>query len=74
MTATRAKGKEFDTVILLDVNENVVVQTRRDATRHQGRAQVLLRRVHQGQGRVVLVLTKGVPVSRFVGEMELSVS
>lgn len=50
MTATRAKGKEFDTVILLDINENVVVQTRRDATRHQGRAQALLRRVHQGAG------------------------
>lgn len=28
----------------------------------------------RAQGRVVLVSTKGVPVSRFVGEMELSVS
>lgn len=31
MTAVLAKGKEFDTVILLDVNENMAVQTRRDA-------------------------------------------
>ena len=75
MTATRAKGKEFDTVILLDVNEERWPH-KRARTEHEMEAERRLFYVAftRAQKRVIFLSTKDAPMSRFVGELGLPVS
>lgn len=75
MTATRAKGKEFDTVILLDVNEGIWPH-KRAKTEHEMEAERRLFYVAftRAQKRVIFLSTKDAPMSRFVGELGLPVS
>ena len=75
MTATRAKGKEFDTVVLLDVNEGIWPHKRAETPRHiEAERRLFYVAFTRVQRRVVLLSTKGAPLSRFVSEMELPVS
>ena len=73
VTATRAKGKEFDTVILLDVNEDLWPH-RLTQTTHELEAERRLFYVAftRAQRRIVLLTAKGAPVSRFIVEAGLS--
>ena len=75
MTATRAKGKEFDTVVLLDVNEGIWPHKRAETPRHiEAERRLFHVAFTRAQRRVVLLSTKGAPLSRFVREMERLVS
>lgn len=65
MTATRAKGKEFDTVILLDVNESMWPYKRAETPRDIKAERRLFYVAFTGaQRRVVLLSTKGAPVKQ----------
>lgn len=73
MTAPRAKGKEFDTVIVLDVNEGMWPHKRAE-TGHELEAERRLFYVAftRAQRRIVLLTAKGAPISRFIAEAGLS--
>ena len=70
MTATRAKGKEFDTVILLDVCEEIWPYKRTD-TQAQLEAERRLFYVAftRAKQRIVMLTQKDAPISRFVREL-----
>ena len=72
MTATRAKGKEFDTVIILDVVETVWphkrAQTKADVEAERRLFYVAFTRAKR---RVILLTVESAPPSRFIEEMGL---
>ena len=72
MTATRAKGKEFDTVIMLDTGEGIWPH-KRATTSSQVEAERRLFYVAftRARKRVVMLRTENVPISRFVLELGL---
>ncbi len=72
MTATRAKGKEFDTVILLDVNPGVWPH-RRAESEYEKEAERRLFYVAftRAQKRVVLLSAENKELSPFVHELDL---
>ena len=73
MTAHRAKGKEFDTVILLDTVDGIWPDRRAEAsTRELEAARRLFYVVFTRAQRRVIMLTKtDVPISPFIGELAL---
>ena len=75
MTATRAKGKEFDTVILLDVNTEIWPHKRAE-TEYELEAERRLFYVAftRAQKRVILLSKENASLSSFVGELNLPVS
>ena len=72
MTATRSKGKEFDTVIMLDTVEDMWPH-KRAKTKAQIEAERRLFYVAftRARKRVVMLTVKDAPLSRFVLELEL---
>ena len=72
MTATRAKGKEFDTVIMLDTGEGIWPH-KRATTKLQVEAERRLFYVAftRARKRIVMLSTENVPISRFVLELGL---
>ena len=71
MTATRAKGKEFDTVILLDTVEGVWPHPRSAEDQRQLEAERRLFYVAftRAQRKVIMLTTEDGPISRFIAEM-----
>ena len=73
MTATRAKGKEFDTVIVLDVNEGMWPHKRAETARDlEAERRLFYVAFTRAQRRVILLTAKGAPLSRFIRELNLS--
>lgn len=72
MTATRAKGKEFDTVIMLDTGEGVWPH-KRAKTKLELEAERRLFYVAftRARKRIVMLMTENTPISRFVRELGL---
>ena len=72
MTATRAKEKEFDTVIMLDTGEGIWPH-KRATTKLQVEAERRLFYVAftRARKRIVMLSTENVPISRFVLELGL---
>ena len=72
MTAWRAKGKEFDTVILLDTVEGIWPDYRDDDERKLEAARRLFYVAFtRAQRRVIMLTGTGVAFSQFIGELEL---
>jgi len=81
MTATRAKGKEFDTVVLLDTNEEIwpllhVIKSKDADERHrqiEAERRLFSVAFPRARRRVVLLTSDDVgPISRFVKEAGLA--
>ena len=72
MTATRAKGKEFDTVIMLDTGEGMWPH-KRAKTKLQVEAERRLFYVAftRARKRIVMLMTENAPLSRFAFELGL---
>ena len=74
LTAYRAKGKEFDTVILLDTVEGIWPDYRADDERKLEAARRLFYVAFtRAQQRVIMLTGTGAPISPFIGELELPV-
>lgn len=73
MTATRAKGKEFDTVIMLDTGEGIWPH-KRATTKLKVEAERRLFYVAftRARKRIVMLMTEDAPISRFVCELGLT--
>ena len=72
MTATRAKGKEFDTVIVLDVNEGMWPHKRAETARDlEAERRLFYVAFTRAQRHVILLTAQGAPPSRFIRELEL---
>lgn len=71
MTATRAKGKEFDTVILLDTVENVWPHSRStdDQRKLEAERRLFYVAFTRARRKVIMLTTADAPISRFVTEM-----
>ena len=74
MTATRAKGKEFDTVIMLDTCEDMwpykQAETKAEIEAERRLFYVAFTRARK---RVLMLTVEHAPLSRFVGELGLDV-
>ena len=72
MTATRAKGKEFDTVIVLDVNPGMWPYRRAETERElEAERRLFYVAFTRAQKRVILLSVEEAPLSPFVHELEL---
>ena len=72
MTAHRAKGKEFDTVIMLDTIEQVWPHKRADsAVEIEAERRLFYVAFTRAKKRVVMLTTENASRSRFVAELEL---
>ncbi len=72
VTAYRAKGKEFDTVIVLDVNEDLWPHKFAETSRRlEEERRLFYVAFTRAQRRVVLLTQKGAPASRFIRELSL---
>ena len=72
MTATRAKGKEFDTVIVLDVNPGIWPHRRAETDRElEAERRLFYVAFTRAQKRVLLLSAEDAPLSRFVDELDL---
>ena len=73
MTATRAKGKEFDTVILLDTVEGIWPHSKSTGDQRGLEAERRLFYVAftRARRKVIMLTTEEAPISRFVTEMGL---
>ena len=72
MTAHRAKGKEFDTVILLDTVEDVWPHKRaEDTTEIEAERRLFYVAFTRAKKRVVMLTTERAHRSRFISELEL---
>ena len=73
MTATRAKGKEFDTVILLDTVEGIWPHSKSAADQRSLEAERRLFYVAftRARRKVIMLTAEDGPISRFVTEMGL---
>ena len=72
MTATRAKGKEFDTVVLLDVNEGMWPHKRAETSlEFEAERRLFYVAFTRAQRRIVLLTAKDASTSRFINEAEL---
>ena len=73
MTAHRAKGKEFDTVVLLDTVVGIWPDSRADDERKLEAERRLFYVVFtRAQKRVIMLTETRAPISPFVGELGLS--
>ena len=73
MTAHRAKGKEFDTVVLLDTVAGIWPDSRADNERKLEAERRLFYVVFtRAQKRVIMLTEPRAPISPFVGELGLS--
>ena len=73
MTAHRAKGKEFDTVVLLDTVADIWPDSRADNERKLEAERRLFYVVFtRAQKRVIMLTETRAPISPFVGELGLS--
>ena len=73
MTATRAKGKEFDTVILLDTVEGIWPHPKSadDSRKLEAERRLFYVAFTRATRKVIMLTTEDGPVSRFVTEMGL---
>ena len=72
MTATRAKGKEFDTVIMLDTVETIWPHKRARSVREiEAERRLFYVAFTRARRRVIMLTAEGAPTSRFVMELEL---
>lgn len=72
ITATRAKGKEFDTVILLDTVENIwPYQKADDQRKMESERRLFYVAFTRARQKVILLTSDSVPISRFVAELGL---
>ena len=73
MTATRAKGKEFDTVILLDTVEGVWPYSKSvdDQRKLEAERRLFYVAFTRARRKVIILTTEEAPISRFVKEMEI---
>ena len=71
MTATRAKGKEFDTVILLDTVEDVWPYSKSadDPRKLEAERRLFYVAFTRARRKVIMLTTEDAPISRFVAEM-----
>lgn len=71
MTATRAKGKEFDTVILLDAVEGVwpYPKSADDQRKLEAERRLFYVAFTRARRKVIMLTTEDAPISRFVTEM-----
>ena len=71
MTATRAKGKEFDTVILLDTVEGIwpYPKSTDDPRKLEAERRLFYVAFTRARRKVIMLTTKDAPISRFVTEM-----
>ena len=71
MTATRAKGKEFDIVIILDTVEGVWPYSKSTGDQQKLEAERRLFYVAftRARRKVIMLTAEGAPISRFVTEM-----
>ena len=72
LTAFRAKGKEFDTVILLDTVNGIWPDYRADDERRlEAERRLFYVAFTRAQRRVIMLTETGAPISPFIGELEL---
>ena len=73
MTATRAKGKEFDTVILLDTVEGVWPYPKGadDQRKLEAERRLFYVAFTRARRKVIMLTTEEAPISRFVEEMQI---
>ena len=72
MTATRAKGKEFDTVIMLDTVEGVWPHKRAETDAQlEAERRLFYVAFTRARKRVIMLTSEGAPLSRFVHELDL---
>ena len=72
MTAFRAKGKEFDTVILLDTVDGIWPDYRANVERLlEAERRLFYVAFTRAQRRVIMLTENGAPRSPFIGELEL---
>ncbi|MCY4079593.1 MAG: ATP-dependent helicase [Caldilineaceae bacterium] len=72
LTAFRAKGKEFDTVILLDTVNGIWPDYRaNDERRLEAERRLFYVAFTRAQRRVIMLTETGAPISPFIGELEL---
>ncbi|MCY3818847.1 MAG: ATP-dependent helicase [Gammaproteobacteria bacterium] len=71
MTATRAKGKEFDTVILLDTVDDIwpYPKSTNDPRKLEAERRLFYVAFTRARRKVVMLTTEDAPISRFVTEM-----
>ena len=71
MTATRAKGKEFDTVILLDTVEGIwpYPKSTDDPRKLEAERRLFYVAFTRARRKVIMLTTEDAPISRFVTEM-----
>lgn len=75
MTATRAKGKEFDTVIMLDVNPGVWPHRRAESvSEKEAERRLFYVAFTRAQKRAILLSTEHADLSPFVNELNLPAS
>ena len=74
MTAYRVKGKEFDTVILLDTVNGIWPDYRADDERQlEAERRLFYVAFTRAQRRVIMLTETGAPISPFIGELALPV-
>ena len=72
LTAFRAKGKEFDTVILLDTVDGIWPDYRANDERQlEAERRLFYVAFTRAQRRVVMLTGTDAPISPFIGELEL---
>ena len=73
MTATRAKGKEFDTVVLLDTVEGIwpYAKSADDPRQLEAERRLFYVAFTRARRKVIMLTTGDGPMSRFVTEMGL---
>ena len=73
MTATRAKGKEFDTVILIDTVEGIwpYLKSADDDRKLEAERRLFYVAFTRATRKVIMLTTEEGPMSRFVTEMGL---
>ena len=71
MTATRAKGKEFDTVILLDTVEGIWPYSKSadDQRKLEAERRLFYVAFTRARRKVIMLTTEEGPISRFVTEL-----
>ncbi len=69
MTAHRAKGKEFDTVVILDTDDRTWSTNTKDERRSEAERRLFYVAFTRAQKKVIMLHEKGAPLSPFVEEL-----
>ena len=69
MTAHRAKGKEFDTVVILDTDDRTWPNRARDERTMEAERRLFYVAFTRAQKKVILLHEKDAPLSQFVEEL-----